>query len=260
VTEPRIGVVRDVPSNGGSRACGDAKTPSAPQVSIVGPSSTQEVTTRAALRTARHRLTVAAICGAGAVAVLATSSDLGNVHAHSLREKLVAFIGAVVFLALSAIAIRACGVGLATLVATAGGVSSAGAVRIVVSITGYTIVVFACLGLLGVPVQKLLVGGAVAGVILGIAAQQTLGNVFAGIVLIMARPFTLGEFVRVRAGSLGGIFEGQVTAMNLVYVTILTDEGAVNVPNATLLAVGVGPAPPKSAPTVTDVAGPTADS
>jgi small-conductance mechanosensitive channel len=235
---------------------GDGETSGPAAVSIVGPSSTHEVTTRAALRSARHRLTVAAICGAGAFAILAVSSDLGDVHARSLREKLVAFIGAVVFLALSVIAIRACGSGLATLVATAGGVASAGAVRIVVSIAGYTIVVFACLGLLGVPVQKLLVGGAVAGVILGIAAQQTLGNVFAGIVLILARPFTLGEFVRVRAGSLGGIFEGQVTAMNLVYVTIMTDEGPVNVPNATLLGVGVGPAPPKSAPPGPDAAAP----
>lgn len=227
-------------------------------MSIIGPSATHEVSTRAALRSSRHRLTIAAICGAGAVGVLSVSSDLGDVHAHSLREKLVAFIGAAVFLVLSVIAIRACGIGLATLVATAGGVASAGAVRIVVSITGYTIVVFACLGLLGVPVQKLLVGGAVAGVILGIAAQQTLGNVFAGIVLIMARPFTLGEFVRVRAGSLGGIFEGQVTSMSLVYVTILTDDGPVNVPNATLLGVGVGPAPPRAAPAGPDVAEPPA--
>lgn len=200
-------------------------------------------TTRDALRHARHRLVVAAICGAGAIAVLAVSSDLGDVHALSLREKLVAFVGAGVFVVLAVIAIRACSDGLATIVATAGGVSSAGAVKIVVGLTGYTIVVFACLGLLGVPVQKLLVGGAVAGVVLGIAAQQTLSNVFAGIVLILARPFTLGERVRVRAGSLGGIFEGQVTAMSLVYVTITTDEGPVNVPNATLLAVGIGPAP-----------------
>jgi small-conductance mechanosensitive channel len=225
-------------------------------MSIVGPTSTHEVSTRAALRSARHRLTVAAICGSGAVAVLAVSSDLGNVHAHSDRMRLVAFIGAAVFLVLSVIAIRACADGLATLVATAGGVSSAGAVRIVVSVTGYTIVVFAGLGLLGVPVQKLLVGGAVAGVVLGIAAQQTLSNVFAGIVLILARPFTLGERVRVRAGSLGGIFEGQVTAMSLVYVTILTDEGPVNIPNATMLGVGVGPAPPRSTQTGSDAATP----
>jgi small-conductance mechanosensitive channel len=207
------------------------------------PVTDPSATTRGALRSARRRLTLAAACGVGAIAVLSVSSDLGNVHGPTLEQKLFAILGATAFLVLSVVGVRACAEGLATLVGIAGGVASVGAVKIVVSITGYTVVVFACLGLLGVPVQRLLVGGAVAGVILGIAAQQTLGNVFAGIVLLLARPFTLGERVRVRAGSLGGIFEGVVTAMNLVYVSIETDEGRVNVPNATLLAVGVGPAP-----------------
>jgi small-conductance mechanosensitive channel len=207
------------------------------------PLTVPPTTTRDQLRSARRRLTLAAVCGVAAVAVLSVSSDLGDVHGHSLQQKLFAILGATAFLVLSVVGVRACAEGLASLVGIAGGVSSVGAVRIVVGITGYTIVVFACLGLLGVPVQRLLVGGAVAGVILGIAAQQTLGNVFAGIVLLLARPFTLGERVRVRAGALGGVFEGVVTAMNLVYVTIETDEGRVNVPNATLLAVGIGPAP-----------------
>jgi len=215
-------------------------------VSLVGGPAAPEdasLTTRGVLRHARHRLTLAAIFGIGAVVVLSVSSDLGDVHAHHVDPKLIAIIGATVFLVLAVLGVRACAEGLASLVGVAGGVSSVGAVKIVVSITGYTIVVFACLGLLGVPVQRLLVGGAVAGVVLGIAAQQTLGNVFAGIVLLLSRPFTLGERVRVRAGALGGIFEGTVTAMNLVYVSIETDDGLVNVPNATLLAVGIGPAP-----------------
>ena len=186
---------------------------------------------------------LATLCGIGAIVVLSVSSAMGNVHGHSLQPRLIAIIGATVFLVLAVIGIRACADGLSMLVGAAGGVSSVTAVKLIVSITGYTIAVFACLGLLGVPVQRLLVGGAVAGVILGIAAQQTLGNVFAGIVLLLARPFTLGEKVRVRAGALGGIFEGYVTAMNLVYVSIETEDGRVNVPNATLHAVGVGPAP-----------------
>lgn len=99
------------------------------------------------------------------------------------------------------------------------------------------------LGLLAVPVEHLVVGGALTGVIVGIAAQQALGNVFAGIVLLLARPFTVGERIRVRAGALGGIFDGVVTSMSLVYVTIESPDGPINVPNSTLLAVGVGPAP-----------------
>jgi small-conductance mechanosensitive channel len=196
-----------------------------------------------ARRLARRSLLIAAMFGVAAVVVLSVASTLGDVHGHTLEEKLIAFLGAAVFLVLSVVAIRSCGTGLSLLVAHGSAASTSAAVKIVVGIAGYTVVLFGCLGLVAVPVQRLLVGGAVAGVVLGIAAQQTLGNVFAGILLLLARPFTLGETVRVRSGSLGGIFEGTVTAMNLVYVTIETDEGIINVPNAGLLAAGVGPAP-----------------
>ena len=110
------------------------------------------------------------------------------------------------------------------------------------------IVLFVGLGLLAVPVQHLLIGGALAGVILGIAVQQALGNLFAGLVLLLARPFTVGERVRVRAGSLAGIFEGLVISVSLAYVTIETDDGPINVPNSVMVAAGIGLAPPKQPP------------
>ena len=45
----------------------------------------------------------------------------------------------------------------------------------------------------GVDPKALPVGGAFTAVVLGLAAQQTLGNLFAGMVLLTARPFRLGE-------------------------------------------------------------------
>ena len=45
-----------------------------------------------------------------------------------------------------------------------------------------------------------MVGGAFTAVILGLAAQQTLGNLFVGMVLLSARPFRVGERVRLSAG------------------------------------------------------------
>ena len=44
---------------------------------------------------------------------------------------------------------------------------------------GYLILICAELGLLDVPIDHLLVGAGLAGIVLGIAAQQSLGNVFA---------------------------------------------------------------------------------
>ena len=46
-------------------------------------------------------------------------------------------------------------------------------------------------------------GGAITGVVVGIAAQQTLGNFFAGLVLLFARPYVPGQRVPVTSGAMG---------------------------------------------------------
>ena len=63
--------------------------------------------------------------------------------------------------------------------------------------------------MLGLPFERLLLGGAVTGVILAIAPpQQALSNTFAGVVLLVARPFNPGDHLRIRSGALGGEFDG----------------------------------------------------
>jgi small-conductance mechanosensitive channel len=101
--------------------------------------------------------------------------------------------------------------------------------------------VLAVLGMLAVPLGHLLVGGAITGVVVGIAAQQSLSNIFAGLLLLLARPYVVGEEIRVNSGALGGPFDGVVTDMDLLYTTLLTDEGPIRLPNAGLLAAAVGP-------------------
>ena len=87
-----------------------------------------------------------------------------------------------------------------------------------------------------------------AGVLLGIAAQQSLANLFAGLVLLFARPFRVGDHVRFRAGALSGQIEGVITDISLTYVRLETEEGRVLVPNSQALAAAVllVPAPPPS--------------
>jgi small-conductance mechanosensitive channel len=200
-----------------------------------------------AARVRTRRFTIAVVSAMGAVVGLTLSSTLGAVHSHQLDQRLFAFIGAAAFFALGVVSVHSASGTLASLVSVRAGRSGATALRLVTSFVGYTIVVFVGLGLLSVPVQHLLVGGALTGVIVGIAAQQALGNVFAGLVLLLARPFNLDERVRVRSGALGGNFEGVIRGMNLTYVSVETDEGIVNVPNSLMLSVGVGPAPPTDA-------------
>jgi small-conductance mechanosensitive channel len=121
------------------------------------------------------------------------------------------------------------------------GDSRSGPLGLVISIVGYVIVVLSALSVLDVDLSGLLLGGALTGVIIGIAAQQTLGNFFAGLVLLLVRPFTLGETVVLKSGPLGGEYEGLVTDMGLFYVRLQTARGPVQLPNAGVLASAVGP-------------------
>lgn len=111
----------------------------------------------------------------------------------------------------------------------------------VVTAIGYVIVALSTLAVLDVELQGLLLGGALTGVVVGIAAQQTLGNFFAGMVLLMVRPFTLGDRVVLKSGPLGGEYEGTITDMSLFYVRMETSQGPVALPNAGVLASAVGP-------------------
>jgi small-conductance mechanosensitive channel len=105
-----------------------------------------------------------------------------------------------------------------------------------------------------VNLANLLVGGAVTGVVVGIAAQQTLGNFFAGLVLLFARPYIPGQRVKIRSGALGGPFEGVITGSGLMYTNIDTAEGPISIPNSALLASAVGPAPPEDVEDAADPA------
>jgi small-conductance mechanosensitive channel len=126
--------------------------------------------------------------------------------------------------------------------------SAGGAVRLLSASVGYLFVAFSILAVLDVSVEKLLVGAGLAGVVLGIAAQQSLGNVFAGIVLVISRPFAIGDHVRIRSGALGGIFDAWIDDLSLTYVTLRTDDGVLKIPNAGMLAAGVLHLTPDSAP------------
>jgi small-conductance mechanosensitive channel len=93
----------------------------------------------------------------------------------------------------------------------------------------------------GIQPKTLALGGAFTAVILGLAAQQTLGNVIAGTVLLSARPFRVGERVRLQGGPLAGQIEGTVSSLGLLYTTFATGEDSVMVPNSVVLNVAVAP-------------------
>jgi small conductance mechanosensitive channel len=97
------------------------------------------------------------------------------------------------------------------------------------------------LNVAGASFQSLAVGGAFTAVIVGLAAQQTLGNVIAGMVLLSARPFRVGQRVRLQAGALGGQVDGTVSSLGLLYTSLLRGAEQVMVPNTQVLAAVVVP-------------------
>ena len=93
----------------------------------------------------------------------------------------------------------------------------------------------------GLTPRTLALGGALTAVVVGLAAQQTIGNLFAGMVLLSARPFRVGERVRLQGGPLAGNLEGVVSALGLMYTTFARGEDPIMVPNSVVLNVAIVP-------------------
>ncbi len=154
----------------------------------------------------------------------------------------IVIVLAVAFVLAGVVATRSIGNELARVSQGKAGVAAASAIRLICVIVGYATVGLGLLGLLRVDLGNLLVGGAVTGVVIGIAAQQTLGNFFAGLVLLFARPYVPGQRVKIRTGAMGGPFEGVIVTAGLMYTVIDTVEGPVSMPNSGLLGAAIGPA------------------
>jgi small-conductance mechanosensitive channel len=114
-------------------------------------------------------------------------------------------------------------------------------VRFILILFGMCIVIVITLSMLGFRVAQLVVGGAVTGVLITIAAQQALSNLFAGMLLQFAQPFKVGDSIWIRSGGFAGTIEGVVTEVSITYVTLENDAGRVLLPNAQVLAAAVSP-------------------
>jgi small conductance mechanosensitive channel len=95
--------------------------------------------------------------------------------------------------------------------------------------------------LLGLDPSQLAFGGAFTAVVLGLAAQGTLGNLFAGVLLLTVQPFTIGERVRFQAGGLAGQVEGIVSSLGLLYVVLAQGDDTVMVPNSVVMMAAIVP-------------------
>jgi small conductance mechanosensitive channel len=119
--------------------------------------------------------------------------------------------------------------------------ATAGTVGFLIRLGTLLITALAALRIAGLRPQTLAVGGAFSAVVLGLAAQQTLGNLIAGMVLLSARPFRVGERVRLQAGPLAGRTEGVVSSLGLLYTTLARGEDRIMIPNSVVLSAAIVP-------------------
>jgi small conductance mechanosensitive channel len=118
---------------------------------------------------------------------------------------------------------------------------TAGTVGFLIRLVTMIAVVTVALRIAGLGPRTLAFGGAVTAVVVGLAAQQTLGNLIAGTVLLSARPFRVGDRVRFQGGGLAGSVEGTVASLGLLYTVLANGDDLIMVPNAVVLAVAVVP-------------------
>jgi small-conductance mechanosensitive channel len=177
------------------------------------------------------------------VAAVVAGHELRVSAGHPLAYRLGIYGCAVAVAVFGAFATRLTAGEVHSVTVARAGPAAASPLRITILLVGYVLTVLTVLALLRVDLNRLLLGGAVTGVVVGIAAQPVLGNFFAGMVLLFARPYQPGDYIRVRSGALGGPHDGLVETVSLQYTTLLTADGLLRIPNGGMLAAAVGPVP-----------------
>jgi small conductance mechanosensitive channel len=118
---------------------------------------------------------------------------------------------------------------------------TAGTIGFLMRLLTIVIATIVALRIAGLQSGTLAVGGGFTAVVIGLSAQQVLGNMLAGLVLITNRPFRVGERVRLQAGGLAGQIEGVVGQLGLFYTTFVSGADRIMVPNGVLLQCAVTP-------------------
>ena len=165
-----------------------------------------------------------------------------------LGNSIAATLAAVAFLVFASIAVVSVASRTRERLQSVTGSAHAGVVRYVIVLIGVILTIGITLALLKVPVGQLFIGGAFATIIITIAGQQALSNIFAGLVLLLSRPFQVGDVIQLRSGALSGQIEGTVTEIGITYLRLDTGDNVMSLPNSQVLAAAVTRPPPAPEP------------
>lgn len=97
----------------------------------------------------------------------------------------------------------------------------------VVKVVMTVIIVVSALSAVKVPMSSILATIGTAGIAIGLALQDSLSNVAGGFIILFAKPFKCGDYVKIDTD------EGTVDAISMLYTRLLTiDNKAVFIPNS----------------------------
>ena len=103
-----------------------------------------------------------------------------------------------------------------------------------VKIALYVLLIISIIGILGVPMASVVAALASAGVAIGLALQGALSNLAGGIMIMLFKPFKVGDFVE--ASGVSGI----VKEITMFYTVITTlDNKRITVPNGNLMNANI---------------------
>lgn len=124
----------------------------------------------------------------------------------------------------------------------------AGLLRFLLSFVGYFALALFIFTTLGINISNILLGATFLGVILGIASQALLSNVFAGFIILFGKPFGIGDRITVVTWQYGLLmstyqheavkpgYTGIIKDINILFTTIVEDSGlTMRAPNNILM-------------------------
>ncbi len=133
------------------------------------------------------------------------------------------------------------------------GQSTAGTMNFTIKLIGYIITAVVFFSILKIDIGAALAAGGFAGLVLGLASQDVLSNIFGGIAIVGSRPFKVGDRVTVSTWQYGldapayppkfysndfliPGYTGIVTNISLMYTSLLTDDNVpLKIPNSIMI-------------------------
>lgn len=101
----------------------------------------------------------------------------------------------------------------------------------VVKVIIWILAILVILQIWGINLTPVIAGLGITGVVLGFALQESISNIFSGLLLALNSPFAIGDYV------LLGSIEGTVTGMDAICVTLMSgDNKKITISNKMVLA------------------------